>query len=321
MGVVPSTIKADTDSSVEIPSRHLTQNTNTSCTDISYRVFTREESNVTLVLYPDGPCRDTGIARTVVQVVIVPCPNGFSLSTSKTACVCEDRLLQLNATCDIDKRTIEVRGGVWLNPVYQNGTYVGLTLHSNCPSHYCTSDPVNVTLDNTEILCIHNRMGFLCGACKANYSLSLGSFDCLQCPNDYIALLIVFALAGVLLVIFLLVLDLTVARGTINGLILYANIVQANKSVFLPHEQRNVLTVFIAWLNLDFGIESCFFEGMTAYSHTWLQFAFPLYVWFLVSFIIVLSHKSRRVTKWLSSGNPVAVLATLLLMSYTKVLQ
>lgn len=318
-GTVPSVIKADSDSNVEISSLQRTQQTYKTCTDISYQIFTERDA-ISLILYPDGPCRDTGIARTTVQVVLIPCPNGFTRSRSQTECVCEDRLLLLNATCNIDKRSFEVMGGVWLQPVYRNGTYIGVSLHSNCPAEYCVSSHTNVTFDNPEVLCDHNRTGILCGSCMANYSLALGSFHCLKCSNDYLSLLIPFALAGVLLVIFLLALDLTVAKGTINGLILYANIVQANKAVFLPAQWRNFLTVFIAWLNLDFGIESCFFDGLTAYTHTWLQFAFPLYVWFLISLIIVISHKSRHVTKWLST-NPVAVLATLLLMSYAKILQ
>lgn len=56
---------------------------------------------------------------------------------------------------------------------------------------------------------------------------------------------------------FNLVLNLTVAIGTLNGIILYANIVAANNSTFLPFTSSNFITVFIAWLNLDFGIDTC----------------------------------------------------------------
>ena len=40
-----------------------------------------------------------------------------------------------------------------------------------------------------------------------------------------------------------------------------------------------------AWLNLDFGIESCFFVGVDAYWKTWLQFLF--YIWATAGVIIV----------------------------------
>ena len=97
------------------------------------------------------------------------------------------------------------------------------------------------------------------------------------------------------------------------------NIVQANKTEFFP-DTINVLTVFIAWMNLDLGIPTCFYDGMDAYAQTWLQFAFPLYVWFLITLIIITSRYSTLVTKLIGS-NPIAVLATLLLMSYTKILK
>ena len=59
--------------------------------------------------------------------------------------------------------------------------------------------------------------------------------------------------------------------GTINGLIFFANVVQANKIFFFPNDAaKSFLSVFIAWLNLDLGIETCFYDGMDAYAKTWL---------------------------------------------------
>ena len=75
-----------------------------------------------------------------------------------------------------------------------------------------------------------------------------------------------FALMGVALVILLFVCKLTVATGTLSGLVFYANIVGVNRTIFLPVESTDPLLVFIAWLNLDFGIETCFYDGMDAYS-------------------------------------------------------
>ena len=78
--------------------------------------------------------------------------------------------------------------------------------------------------------------------------------------------------------------------------------------------------MFIAWLNLDLGMETCFFDGMDAYAKTWLQFVFPLYVWSLVGLIIITSEYSSKITRVFGS-NPVAVLATLFLLSYAKLLR
>ena len=125
---------------------------------------------------------------------------------------------------------------------------------------------------------------------------------------------------GVALVFFLLVCKLTVATGTLSGLVFYANIVGVNHAIFLPVESTDAFSVFIAWLNLDFGIETCFYNGMDAYSKTWLQFVFPVYIWVIVGLIILISQFSRRFTKLLGN-NPVSVLATLILLSYTKILR
>ena len=59
---------------------------------------------------------------------------------------------------------------------------------------------------------------------------------------------------------------------------------------------------------------------MDIYAYPWFQFLFPLYVWFLIGCIILAGHYSQSIAKRLRQ-NPVAVLATLLLMSYSKVLQ
>ena len=93
-----------------------------------------------------------------------------------------------------------------------------------------------------------------------------------------------------------------------------------NSATFFRPRITNILTVFIAWLNLDLGIETCFFDGMDAYTKSWLQFVFPFYVWALIGIIILMSHYSSRMAALLGT-NPIAVLATLFLLSYTKLLR
>ena len=59
---------------------------------------------------------------------------------------------------------------------------------------------------------------------------------------------------------------------------------------------------------------------MDAYTKTWLQFVFPAYIWVLVGLMIFISHFSQKFANLLCS-NPVSLLATLILLSYTKVLR
>jgi hypothetical protein len=213
-----------------------------------------------------------------------------------------------------------------LGALYENdsnaSTYQGLILHTGCPFDYCVDHPVPITLDNLDIQCNYNHSGTLCGSCKEGYSIALGNLHCLPnslCSNAHLALILPFSLVGIALVAVLLLLRLTVSAGTINGLIFYANIIQANTPFFFPAGESNILTVFIAWLNLDLGIETCFYDGMTVYAYAWLQFVFPFYVWFLIGLIIVATHYSSKLTK-IFGRNPVAALATLFLFSYSKIL-
>lgn len=74
------------------------------------------------------------------------------------------------------------------------------------------------------------------------------------------------------------------------------------------------------WLNLDFGIETCFYDGMDSYAKTWLQLAFPIYIFGLVGAIVVAGRCSSKISQ-LCRYNAVPVLATLILLSYSKILR
>ena len=237
-----------------------------------------------------------------------PCPLGFHLSQNECDCL---PILQLIPTveCNIQGPNITRRGSVWIGS-YNNGT---VAVSKYCPLHYCITDTIELLLDDQN----YKHAGILCGGCQHGLSLALGSDQCLQCSNAYVSLILPFALAGVLLVVFIKVLNLTVCQGAINGLIFYANVINANKYLYYDQATTNPITLFIAWFNLDVGIEMCFYDGLTAYARTWLQFVFPLYIWCLAGGIIFLANQSRRVAKILGN-NGVPVLATLFLLSYAK---
>ena len=319
-GNIATTVTAITSSTARLETYQTSQPLPDYCAPLSYTVYSNE-SNEQVVLYPDGPCRDTGTGRVVIDVTLVPCPDGFTQSGE--ICSCEDRLHDYPVNCTIaDTPYLTKKAGleIWIGVLYDNNTYQGLVLCKSCPAEYCKKGAVNVTMDNPDMQCDLSRTGLLCGACAANHSLMLGSSQCQVCPNTYLALLLPFAAAGVALVVFLTSLRLTVATGTLNSAILYANILQVQKSVFFPQNTINLLTVFLAWMNLDLGFQTCFHDRLDAYALTWLQFAFPLYVWLIIGLMIFISRYSITVSKLIGS-NPVAVLATLLLMSYTKILK
>ena len=245
------------------------------------------------------------------------CPPGFSKSEY---CDCNKYIESVGGMCDINTTTITTNGSVWIG--YDNTS--NCTLYSDeCLDDYCKQQDVTFNIFQPDLQCAYNRAGILCGECIEGYSILLGSNECGHCPNNnYLSLLIVFSIAGILLVVLLITLNLTVSVGTINGLIFYANIVKINEDIFFPSNSFDppILRQFISFINLDFGLKACFVNGLTAYIKAWLQFVFPLYIWFIMIVIMLLSRRFTKLSK-LIGNNAVKVFATLLLLSYTKIIR
>lgn len=64
----------------------------------------------------------------------------------------------------------------------------------------------------------------------------------------------------------------------------------------------------------------CFINGLDAYIKTWFQLAFPLYIISLVIVLIIIIEHSPRLARLVGKRDPVATLATLILLSYAKLL-
>ena len=247
-----------------------------------------------------------------VNISFAPCPLAFTLTTKPFRCDCNQLLKSLQTVhCHIQDQTITRSGLVWVSRTSSDNETVAAGHH--CPFNYCSREEIRVNLSDPDSQCNYNHSGTLCGGCQPGLSLALGSNQCLPCSSKYLSLLIPLSLAGVSLVFFITLLDLTISQGTLNGLIFYANIIKTNEQLFIQ-ANNSPLTIFISWLNLDLGVETCFFDGLTAYSKTWLQFVFPLYI---VALIIILAKYSDRVAK-VMGNNSVPVLATLFLLSYSK---
>ena len=323
-GSVSAVVRADqVQGSIEISELQTTQEIKKICTAVNYTIFGLPGTDEVFTVYTEGQCPQEQRSL-FIRITILDCPPGFELSATKQSCVCDDRLLPYTEICTIDNQTLLRSGDFWVG--YDNTTtFEGLILSSHCPFDYCIAESAFIKVDDSDEQCRNDRDGLLCGRCRKGFSIVFGSSHCVHCSNRYVLLLLAFAFAGIVLVVFLFVLKLTVASGTINGLIFYANVIQVYYSTFFPSGVTNTLsqfsTVFIAWLNLDLGIETCFYDGMDMYARTWLQFVFPIYVWALVGIIILVSRFSSGKIARMFGKNPIAVLATLFLLSYAKLLR
>ena len=257
-----------------------------------------------------------------MHIALLRFPLGFVFEEHLMTCTCASKLHQYNIACNISTRKVSRPIAFWISAKHADNNSNVIIVHEHCPFDYCKPESFGLNLEDPDEQCAFNRSGILCGACQNNLSHVFGTSACRECSSLWTLLWVpLIALAGIALVVLLIVLNLTVSVGTINRLIFYANIVRANHATFFPPNTANsFLSWFIAWINLDLGIETCFYNGLDAYVKTWLQFVFPLYIWFLVITIIVLSHYYTLAAR-LSGRNAVPVLATLFLISYAKLLR
>ena len=250
-----------------------------------------------------------------VSVQLLDCPLGFSLTES---CVCDSRLKYSNVECNINNQSFLRPASSWIgfiNVSSAASSKPGVMFHPNCPIGYCLPRDVSVTSNTTDSQCEPQRTGLLCGKCREGYSLTLGNQKCMKCSNTYLLLILPFAVAGLFLVAVLFALNLTVTEGNINGIVFYANVMALNHTMLFSGGTSYLYT-FLAWLNLDLGISTCLFDGMDGYAETWLQLVFPVYLWVIILMVVLFYNKFHA--NRLGGRNAVQVLATLLLLSYTK---
>ena len=108
--------------------------------------------------------------------------------------------------CNIEEQIVSRSGLVWVSLIGDdNGT---VAASDYCPLNFCSNAKTNVKFNETDIQCKYKHSGILCRGCQSGLSLALGTAQCLQCFNKYLALFRPFALAGPVLVGFSKFLDL-----------------------------------------------------------------------------------------------------------------
>ena len=283
------------------------------CTSISYKVHsnTLEKCFVSFITtYPDD-------SLYIYYIEFKSCPLGFSISNG--SCHCYSGLEEAfpNIECDIESSTITRPGGSWIGSTGKDEQQL-ILYTKHCTSVFCNKLATDVQLEFPDTQCINNRAGMVCGQCSSGLDSIFGSLKCAKCSNKWLLLLPAFILAGVVLVLALFVLNLTVVDGMINGFILYINAIVGNSYIYdiFP---SSFISIPTSLFNLDLGIETCFYHGMTEYHKTWLQFAFPAYLLFIVSVLAFASRYYSSVEK-LTRRRVIPVIATIFLLSYSKLL-
>ena len=290
---------------------------NNTCTKLAYNIFSENQPQCKLILY-----NIEYKFPTVYYVNLLDCPAGFAMDDITKQCDCDQKLTSFGIVeeCDIDNQTILRPANSWISATTHNNSY---TYHISleCPFHYCLPYSSHLNLSTPNSQCQFNRSGQLCGHCQQGLSTVFSSHYCQRCSSLYLLLIIPISLAGMIMIVLLFYLNLTVTDGNINAFILYANIISINTPLFFP--SISIFTpayTFISLTNLDLGIQTCFYSGMDDYAKMWLQLVFPFYLIFIATLIILTSRYSTTIQR-LTARRALPVLATLFLLSYTKILR
>jgi len=261
-----------------------------------------------------------------INVHVDNCSWGFHYNNSTGQCECISLGKYQNIQCFLDDMTLMKKSSefIWIGCDSKTKSCIGKDLlYGICGQvSYCI-DELNVSVNATYNQCTEGRAGIACGTCRTHYSAQLGSSRCKVCTNQNLSILIFLIVAPFLLLILISALDITVSNGSIYGFLFYASFVLPLYELLLRHQKihhREYISVMfsvISWFNLNIGIETCFFNGMTAYHKIWLEFGFLVYIWALEILIIRLCRRYVYFTR-LCGKNIGKVLSTVLYMTLIK---
>lgn len=304
----------------------LSQDSYGTCSDVSLSVTSTAEHEE-IMLFPEGPCGDAELSRRTINVTFSKCvcPIGFDIdlkAASNCECKCSERINEFIKDCNISTESFRKTSNSWI--AYENTSeYSGFIISHTCPYDYCLPiASVNLNLQNgADMQCANHRKGTLCGGCKFNFSLSVDQSGCVSCSSTWPLNVVLITLAsliiGVLMVGIILLFNLTVTTGTISGFIFFANILKA----LFPFPRNGYRTYLISLFNLEIPLNVCYYDGFDTYAKTWFELGYPVYLIFIVFLVITLCKYSSRFARFIGKRNPVETLATLIFLSYAKLLQ
>ena len=315
------------------------------CTLINITIHTNDNSTLNIPKYGALLFTVPSITNiTVVDITLKSCPPGFELNLISGSCICSHLLSSLNilgytSNCSINTRTFNKPTFTsWVGLMNETS---GFLLSLYCHRGYCNGDPdltvfryinkdkkfeiFSKDLATTSSLCLYKRKGILCGNCSTNYSVVFGSSECRQCSNWWLWTLVLYAVAGPLLIYLLYTLKLTLTTGTFNGIIFYAQAANVGILDMLSvyngkmGKVTDVMVVFLSVLNLGLGFPLCFYNGMREIWKAGLSLLFPLYLLTIIVVIIILSRYSLRLSNRIAHSS-VQVLVTVVHLSFGKLL-
>ena len=254
------------------------------------------------------------------NITLTDCLLGFRYDSDKQSCVCQPVFDLAGVKCRAESGIITLYNDTWVGLVQDgNESRLGYT---RCTVNFCKVGDINITKDNFNQRCKDslNREGVGCGQCRANFSSTFGSNQCLECTNYYLFLIIAFIATGIGTMFVLSFFRISIAEGYLNSVLFYSNIIDLF-AVFLVPPNSSYINAFIPlfWISQNLGIQACFFDGMTTLDAYGLRFAYVAYLLILMVLVSLLSRFIQLPTSFTYS--PTKVFATLLILCYISLLE
>ena len=322
------------------------------CTTVNFTIFKRTNTIIfSLRLVMSLP---QGSLASVTYLNPKDCPAGFKFDSSTHKCECSQVLHKIdfqpvckissdgyNPLITINLVTSFISHSIWIGTL-DNGTVFGVSSHCY---NYCryknnngfvmndSAGSINLMIENSRIyesLCIDNREGPLCSQCIPGYSVTFGSNECAKCSNWWLLTLIVYGLAGPLLIYMLYALNLTLTTGKLNGIIFYSQMLNNTNILLHYHNAANhgfVKFMFscsrgilvLINLSISFNVPLCFYNGMTDLWKSGLGLLFPVYLLSIVIGLIVISRYSVRLSNRIANSS-IQILVTVVHLSFSTLL-
>ena len=331
------------------------------CTLVNFTLYTSDSNSKRIddtVLVMSSP-DDSSLLK--IKINLLDCPLGFELNIDTSTCQCSPVIKKLGMVGDYQPTCLVVSHNSYLQyPLatitrppdsaawaglmnITNGTNqttvfgVAFTCLESCNlnqdytmflingSDVLIGDPNNFLVNHLP-LCPPTKTGPLCSTCTIvngiKYSVVFGSSECKQCSNWWLLTLILYAIAGPLLIYLLFALKLTLTTGTLNGIIFYAQAIgiidlKISSSHHVTTSMYSLSRSFLSMLNLNLGFPLCFYNGMTELWKAGLSLLFPLYLLTIVVVLIILSRYSLRLSNRIAQSS-VQVLVTVVHLSFTS---
>ena len=248
------------------------------------------------------------------KISLKRCYPGFEQKDGKETCSCLEGKPGI-ANCTADAKNVFLRRGYWGGMVDKKFvTYP-------CPPNHCNEYVSNNSAFEFDsgTICTDNRIGssVLCGGCKENCSVTLGSEKCEQCSNTDLWVLLVFFIVTTLLVLLVLRIEVNIFTTYLNTWLYSFQII-----LYLVQEGQSLdpfISFVIGLANLRLNMRDggvCLFDGMNNLQRLGINYLLPAFVLLL---LFVLSRIARCRPSCYINRNVSRAFCTLLVLCYTNV--